>query len=83
MSEQVQLKDLPKVPPYQILVAASTKELAEKVSQKVTEGFRLVGQPFVFKNQICQARRAPKVTVTREGDTLCQKGCYPLALVFY
>jgi hypothetical protein len=28
-------------------------------------------------------RRAPKVTVTREGDTLCQKGCYPLALVFY
>ena len=28
-------------------------------------------------------RRAPKVTVTRGGDTLCQKGCYPLALVFY
>jgi hypothetical protein len=27
-------------------------------------------------------RRAPKVTVTREGDSLCQKGCYPLALVF-
>jgi hypothetical protein len=24
------------------------------------------------------ARRAPKVTVTREGDTLCQKGCYPV-----
>jgi hypothetical protein len=24
-------------------------------------------------------RRAPKVTVTREGDTLCQKGCYPMA----
>jgi hypothetical protein len=27
-------------------------------------------------------RRVPKVTVTREGDSLCQKGCYPLALVF-
>jgi hypothetical protein len=24
-------------------------------------------------------RRAPKVTVTREGDSLCQKGCYPMA----
>jgi len=24
-------------------------------------------------------RRVPKVTVTGEGDTLCQKGCYPLA----
>jgi hypothetical protein len=27
-------------------------------------------------------RRAPKVTVTREGASLCQKGCYPSALVF-
>ena len=26
-------------------------------------------------------RRAPKVTVTRKGDSLCQKACYPLALV--
>jgi hypothetical protein len=27
------------------------------------------------------ARRAPKVTVTREGASLCQKGCYPVAFV--
>jgi hypothetical protein len=27
-------------------------------------------------------RRAPKVTVTREGDSLCQKGCYPMAVLF-
>ena len=27
------------------------------------------------------SRRAPKVTVTREGDTLCQKGCYPSGFV--
>jgi hypothetical protein len=26
--------------------------------------------------------RAPKVTVTRKGDSLCQKGCYPMALLF-
>jgi hypothetical protein len=26
-------------------------------------------------------RRAPKVTVTREGASLCQKGCYPVAFV--
>ena len=26
-------------------------------------------------------RRAPKVTVTREGTSLCQKGCYPVAFV--
>ena len=25
---------------------------------------------------------APKVTVTRKGDSLCQKGCYPMAFVF-
>jgi hypothetical protein len=25
---------------------------------------------------------APKVTVTRKGDSLCQKGCYPMALLF-
>src|SRR5258708_39803437 len=24
-------------------------------------------------------RRAPKVTVTRKVDSLCQKGCYPMA----
>jgi hypothetical protein len=29
------------------------------------------------------ARRAPKLTVTREGDTLCQKVCYPLAACFF
>src|SRR5438046_2268049 len=28
------------------------------------------------------ARGAPKVTVTREGDSLCQKWCYPMALLF-
>jgi hypothetical protein len=28
-------------------------------------------------------RRVPKVTVTREGDSLCQKGCYPMALLFW
>ncbi len=28
------------------------------------------------------ARRAPKVTVTRKGDSLCHKGCYPMAFVF-
>lgn len=27
-------------------------------------------------------RRAPKVTVTRGGDSLCQKGCYPMAVLF-
>jgi NAD(P)-dependent dehydrogenase (short-subunit alcohol dehydrogenase family) len=27
-------------------------------------------------------RRAPKLTVTREGDSLCQKVCYPMALCF-
>ena len=27
------------------------------------------------------ALRAPKVTVTREGVSLCQKGCYPVAFV--
>ncbi len=27
-------------------------------------------------------RGAPKVTVTRNRDSLCQKGCYPLAFVF-
>src|SRR5262245_43988141 len=27
-------------------------------------------------------RRAPKLTVTRKGDTLCQKGCYPMAVCF-
>src|SRR5947209_19484515 len=26
--------------------------------------------------------RAPKVTVTRKGDSLCQKGCYQMALLF-
>ena len=26
-------------------------------------------------------RRAPKVTVTREGASLCQKECYPVAFV--
>ena len=26
--------------------------------------------------------RVPKVTVTRKGDSLCQKGCYPMACVF-
>ena len=36
-----------------------------------------------LRSQAGPNRRAPKVTVTREGDTLCQKGCYPLALVFY
>jgi hypothetical protein len=34
------------------------------------------------KTEMRTRRRAPKVTVTREGDSLCQKGCYPLALVF-
>ena len=28
-------------------------------------------------------RRAPKVTVTRGGDSLCQKGCYPMAVLFW
>lgn len=28
------------------------------------------------------ARRAPEVTVTGERNTLCQKGCYPMALLF-
>ena len=32
--------------------------------------------------EIVKERRAPKVTVTRQGNSLCQKGCYPLALVF-
>jgi len=27
-------------------------------------------------------RRAPKVSVTRRGDSLCQKGCYPMAVLF-
>jgi len=30
----------------------------------------------------CNAPRVPKVTVTRKGDSLCQKGCYPMARVF-
>jgi len=28
-------------------------------------------------------RRAPKVTVTRQGDSLCQKGCYQMACFFW
>jgi len=27
--------------------------------------------------------RAPKVTVTREGNSLCQKVCYPMARMFF
>jgi hypothetical protein len=38
--------------------------------------------PPCARGKVIKARRAPKVTVTREGDSLCQKGCYPLALVF-
>ena len=30
---------------------------------------------------VLRGRRAPKVTVTREGDSLCQKECYPVAFV--
>jgi len=39
-------------------------------------------QEFYARKLSGSARRAPKVTVTRQGDSLCQKGCYPLALVF-
>ena len=41
---------------------------------------------FVFRRFLCPFPpfpRAPKLTVTRKGDTLCQKVCYPMALCFF
>ena len=33
---------------YQILEAASPRQLAEAVTKKLAEGYELVGQPFLF-----------------------------------
>src|SRR5207245_3437200 len=38
--------------------------------------------PSVFAGLGRKPPRAPKVTVTRKGDSLCQKGCYQMALLF-
>jgi hypothetical protein len=53
-----------------------TALVAERVECGV---FRRFGVDFVIGP--VPGRRVPKVTVTREGSSLCQKGCYPVAFV--
>ena len=54
--EQLKHAKVVKVSTFQIIGAASTAELSEKMSQKLDTGeWKLVGQPFVFKEHIHQA----------------------------
>jgi hypothetical protein len=43
-----------KAQPYEILSAATTEELSEKVNARFAEGgYKMVGAPFVFDGNIC------------------------------
>ncbi|HZO83883.1 MAG TPA: DUF1737 domain-containing protein [Verrucomicrobiae bacterium] len=42
-------------PEYIILTDGSSQDLAHKVAEKIELGYHLVGQPFAFRDTICQA----------------------------
>jgi len=52
----METETITKAQPYEILSAATTAELSEKVNARFAEGgYKLVGAPFIFDGNICQA----------------------------
>ena len=49
-------------PAYHIVSASSVELLAQEVSDKIADGYRLVGGPFVYGQNVCQALFIPPET---------------------